>query len=292
MQVEAKKKIMIRPKTRKAGSFALLFFCCLEISNLDRPGYRFVAALPHPAVKEGSKKANTAKLRKLSEWNQKNFRSNPTKRNIDDESSVQVIAPSELQDKNETQLLTDELQTAKDLTIRQDSFSKFKLVLQRLFNRLDGMDRMIFQNTLPLLGIASIAPMLQSNDLFWVNQLGDTIAVSAQSAANTLYQFLFGLISFIPSVTATLVSKNYANNDLEKTESTLTSGLIFGFTTSFIISMMIFANPRRYLGSVLKGEFATNVVIPNIFYDGVSNLHSSLVTIISLLTFIRWKSCS
>ncbi len=231
-----------------------------------------VTALPHPAVKEGSEKVRNANLRELSEWNLKNFRSNPKKSNID-ERSVQVISPSKLQDKNETLLLTDEFQKAQDLTtarkIEQDSFSKIKLVLQRLFNRLDGMDRMIFQNTLPLLGVASIAPILQSNDLFWVNQLGDTLAVSAQSAANTLYQFSFGLISFIPSVTATLVSKNYANNDLEKTESTLTTGLIFGFTTSFVISMMIFANPRRYLGSVLKGELATNVIIPNIFCYGV-----------------------
>lgn len=251
------KKMMIRSRTQKARVFALILLCCLVTQNCDPHGCTFATALPHSAVKEGSERIRPAKLPELSESNRKNFRSTPKKRDIDSES-VQVISPSEKQDENGANVSTDKLQKTKDLAtgrkIGQDSFSKTKLVLQRLFNRLDAMDKMIFRNTLPLLGVTSIAPILQSNDLFWVNQLGDTLAVSAQSAANTLYQFSFGLISFIPSVTATLVSKSFAKNDLEQTESTLTSALLFGFTTSFIISMMIFANPSRYLRSVLKDE--------------------------------------
>ena len=258
-RAEAKNK-MIRSRTLRARVFTLILLCCLGTPNRDRQGCMFVTALPRSAVKEGSKRVHPAKLRELSEWNRKNFRSTPNKEDVDSKS-VQLISPSEKLDENEANLSTDELQKTKDLAtgrkIEQDSFSKTKLVLQRLFNRLDSMDKMIFLNTLPLLGVTSVAPILQSNDLFWVNQLGDTLAVSAQSAANTLFHFLFGLISFIPSVTATLVSKSFAKNDLEQTESTLTSALLFGFTTSFIISMMIFANPSRYLRSVLKGELVT-----------------------------------
>ena len=116
------------------------------------------------------------------------------------------------------------------------------------------MDKMIVGSTLPLAGLTSIVPLVQSWDLFWVNQLGDTLAVSAQSAANMVYQFSFGLFSFLPSVTATLVSKNYANDDWERTQEIVCRALLFAATTSSVISMMIFANPRLFLGAVLKGK--------------------------------------
>jgi len=245
---------MNRSKVRKASSFAFLLFSCLRFANLGRLGCTLATALPHPAVKEASEAVRRAKLRELSEWNLKNFRSASNKKEID-EKSVQVIDPSEIDEKNKTNELSDELQKAKapkPSRKEQDLISVAQLILERIFNRMDAMDKMIFRNTLPLLGVTSIVPILQSNDLFWVNQLGDTLAVSAQSAANTLFQFSFGLISFIPSVTASLIARNFANNDLEKTETTLTTALLFGISTSFIISMMIFANPSRYLGSVLK----------------------------------------
>ena len=252
---------MIRSKVNKASSFAFLLFSYLDLTNLGHLGCTIVTALPHPsAQKEGNEAIPSTKLREISEWNRKSFRSAP-KSEID-EKSFQVVESAKLQDKNEIDRTSYGIQKARDQTARrekkQDLFSFAKFVVQRFFNRLDAMDKMIFQNTLPLVGVTAIVPILQSIDLFWVNQLGDTISVSAQSAANTLYQFSFGLISFIPSVTATLVSKNFANNDIEKTESTLTTALLFGFTTSFIISMIIFANPGRYLGTVLKGKKGTN----------------------------------
>jgi len=127
-----------------------------------------------------------------------------------------------------------------------------KLVNQRFYKNLDAIDKMIIRNTLPLFGLVAIVPILQSVELFWVNQLGDTLAVSAHSVANTLYQFSFGLISFLPSVTATLVSRNFANNDLEKTERTIITALSFGLLASSAIAITIFKKPDRYLGAVLK----------------------------------------
>ena len=148
----------------------------------------------------------------------------------------------------------DKLVHVKDKDRKEHSISfSSKLIQQRLYNRLDAMDQMIIKNTLPLLGLTSIVPLLQCVDLFWVNQLGDTLAVSAQSAANTLYQFSFGLFSFLPSVTATLVSRNFAKNDFERTENTIITSFLFGSLASFLISMTIFKNPSRYLGLVLKG---------------------------------------
>jgi len=130
--------------------------------------------------------------------------------------------------------------------------SPVKLLLQRFWNRLDAMDKMIVGNTLPLVGLTAIVPLCTGADLFWVNQLGDPLAVAAQSASNTVYGFAFGLFSFLPSVTATLVSKNYASNDLEETENIIITAFYFGLMACTVMSVAIFTNPSRYLGAVVK----------------------------------------
>lgn len=129
-----------------------------------------------------------------------------------------------------------------------------RFLQQKCWERLDAMDKMIVRNTLPLVGLTSIVPFVSSIDLFWVNQLGDALAVSAQSAANTVFQFSFGLFSFLPSVTATLVSKYYANNNMEKTGNTIITAFHFGLVSSSLMSVAIFTNPSRFLGAVLKGK--------------------------------------
>ena len=244
---------MNRSKMNSASSarFYALLFSALALAILGHSDDTHVTALPHPAVKAGTEDFRR-KSRAIPEWDLKNL----PKREID-ETSVQLVDPSKLQhEKNETALASDDIQTQENpptkLVAGREILSLTKMFLQRFFDRLDTMDKMLIRNTLPLIGVTAIVPFLQSIDLFWVNQLGDTLAVSAQSASNTLYQFAFGLISFIPSVTATLVSKNFANNDLEHTESTLITALLFGFSASLLISVTIFANPSRYLGTLLK----------------------------------------
>jgi hypothetical protein len=132
--------------------------------------------------------------------------------------------------------------------------SSVKHLQKRLWDRLDTMDKMIVSSTLPLAALTSVIPLMQAADLFWVNQLGDTIAVSAQSAANMVYQFSFGMFSFLPAVTATLVSKNYANNDLDRTQAIVCRALVFALMFSSTISMILFTNTGRCLGAVLKGK--------------------------------------
>jgi hypothetical protein len=253
---------MNRSKVYSASCFAYALFSYLELANLGGSGCIFVTALNHPAVKEGHNDVfHSTKSQAISKWRANNLRSASASAS---ESEIQVIDPSELQGKNETNnnMVSDHTENSADLRAPRprkvlgygfSPLAELVLLQRRFFNRLDAMDKMIVRNTLPLVGLVALVPLLQSADLFWVNQLGDTLAVSAQSAANTLYQFSFGLISFLPSVTATLVSKNFANNDIERTESTINTALLFGLTTSSIIAMTLFANPGRYLGAVLKG---------------------------------------
>jgi hypothetical protein len=142
----------------------------------------------------------------------------------------------------------------KIITTTSIQYSSYRRLWDRyVWNRVDEMDRMIVSSTLPLAALTSIIPLVAGADLFWVNQLRNALAVSAQSAANLVYQFSFGLFSFLPSVTATLVSKHFANDDLEGTQDVICQSLLFALTLSTIAASIMFLYPSKFLGSVLKG---------------------------------------
>ena len=231
--------------------YVIISITCLEVFFLDKSlggsTFLIVSALEYPAAKKGIKGLHQANSEATAEWRVNSSRSLP-------ESRSHELDTQEKCQRNNSLGLADESTSPATRTRREDIVSSLvNLVKQKYYKNLDAMDKMIISNTLPLVGLAAIVPILQSIELFWVNQLGDTLAVSAQSAANTLYQFSFGLISFLPNVTATLVSRNFAKNDLEKTERTIITALSFGLLASSAISITIFKDPSRYLGAVLKG---------------------------------------
>lgn len=138
------------------------------------------------------------------------------------------------------------------------------------WNRFDEMDRQIFITTLPLSAIFAIIPLASTIDLFWVNRLGNTLAVAGQAAANQVYGSAFWLFSFLPSVTATLVSKTHANGDLEGTQDAVCQALFFAVLISAVGAKFMFSFPAKALGSILKGKFLySNVVtfVQHIFFD-------------------------
>jgi hypothetical protein len=130
-----------------------------------------------------------------------------------------------------------------------------KSLWNRLLLRLDEMDKLIITSTLPLAAVFSIIPIVLFADLFWVNQLGDPLAVASQSAANSVYQFAFGLLSFLPTVTATMVSKNYAKGDIEGTQDAIAQALVISFVISLAGTILLLTSPSRFLTFVrVKGK--------------------------------------
>jgi hypothetical protein len=118
----------------------------------------------------------------------------------------------------------------------------------------DELDRRLLKIALPLTATFAIHPLVQALDLFWVNRLGDALAVAGQAAANQVYGSSFWLFSFLPSVTATLVSKKYASGDMEGTQDAVCNALTVGFFISIIGSSLLFFNPEKALSSILKGK--------------------------------------
>jgi Na+-driven multidrug efflux pump len=91
-------------------------------------------------------------------------------------------------------------------------------------------------------------------DLFWVNRMGNPLAVAGQAAANQVFSSAFWFVSFLPSITATLVSKQHASGDKEGTQDAICQALFVGFFIALIGTPLMFFNPDRALSAVLTGK--------------------------------------
>jgi hypothetical protein len=118
----------------------------------------------------------------------------------------------------------------------------------------DDLDKLIFTTALPLSAIFAIMPLTSAMDLFWVSRLGDALAVAGQSAANQVFNSAFWLFAFLPSVTATLVSKRNASGDVEGVQDAVCQALLFSVFIAMTGTTLMFLNPAKALSSILKGK--------------------------------------
>jgi hypothetical protein len=123
--------------------------------------------------------------------------------------------------------------------------------LPKLF---DDVDRLIFATALPLSAVFAIIPITSALDLFWVNRLGDALAVAGQAAANQVFNSAFWLFAFLPTITATLVSKSHASGDIEQTQDAVCQALLFSLLIAIPGGLLMFFKPTQALGSILKGK--------------------------------------
>lgn len=118
----------------------------------------------------------------------------------------------------------------------------------------DELDKQLIKITLPCIANYAINPLVGAVDLFWINRMGNTLAVAGQAAANQIFTSSFWLISFLPSVTATLVAKQFAQKSDEGVQDAVSQALIVGTFVALLGSMLIISQPDRLLGGVLAGK--------------------------------------
>ena len=63
----------------------------------------------------------------------------------------------------------------------------------------DALDRRLIKIALPCIANFAINPLIGAVDLFWVNRMGNPLAVAGQAAANQVFSSAFWLASFLPS---------------------------------------------------------------------------------------------
>lgn len=131
--------------------------------------------------------------------------------------------------------------------------------------QITELDREIFATTLPLSAIFAIIPLASTVSLFWVNRLGSTLSVAGQAAANQVYSSAFWLFSFLPSVTATLVSKAHASGDLQGTQDAVCQAFLFAMLISMLGASFMYFFPDKALSSILKGKSEEPLVSSALF---------------------------
>jgi len=161
------------------------------------------------------------------------------------ESIEANIEPSSLHDKPDG----DNMDSIESTERSPSNISK-----QHRWAQITDLDRQIFATTLPLSAIFAIIPLASAISLFWVNRLGSTLSVAGQAAANQVYSSAFWLFSFLPSVTATLVSKTHANGDLQGTQDAVCQAFLFAMIISMAGASFMFFFPDKALASILKAD--------------------------------------
>ncbi|KAL3937095.1 MAG: hypothetical protein SGBAC_007721 [Bacillariaceae sp.] len=150
----------------------------------------------------------------------------------------------------------------------------------------DQLDRDLIKISLPVIGNFAINPLIGAVDLFWVNRMGNALAVAGQAAANQVFSSAFWFTSFLPSVTATLVSKQHASGDKEGTQDAVCQALFVGFFIAMIGTPLMLFNPDKALSAVLsKGAPALEYARPYLTIRSFAFLPS----MISLVGFSAFR---
>lgn len=118
----------------------------------------------------------------------------------------------------------------------------------------DALDRRLIKIALPIIANFAISPLIGAVDLFWVNLTKNPLAVAGQAAANQVFGSVFWLTSFLPNVTAMLISTASAKKDEGAVQDAVAQALLVGVTLAAISSAVLLLSPNTVLQSVLSKD--------------------------------------
>lgn len=150
---------------------------------------------------------------------------------------------------------------------------------------MDALDRSLIKIALPLIANFAINPLIGAVDLFWVSRMGNALAVAGQAAANQVFNSIFWMTSFLPSITATLISKENAKGNQEGVQDAICQALFVGIVFALLSSVLMFLNPAKVLASVLPvGSPALQYAKPYFFIRSLSFL-PALISLVGFSAF-------
>jgi len=180
---------------------------------------------------------------------------------------------------------TDDANAKENENENKDTKSGDRQLEQGLWPCMDKMDKELIKISLPVIGNYAIGPLIGAVDLFWVNRMGNALAVAGQSAANQVFSSAFWFVSFLPSVTATLVAKQHAEGNKEATQDAVCQALFVGFFIAMIGTPAMFFNSNGALSSVLqKGAPAMAYAKPYLMIRAFAFL-PSLISLVGFSAF-------
>ena len=149
----------------------------------------------------------------------------------------------------------------------------------------DALDKRLIKIALPVIANFAINPLIGAVDLFWVNRMGNALAVAGQAAANQVFNSAFWVTSFLPSVTATLISRENAKDNKEGVQDSVAQALFVGMFMALLANSLLFLNPNKVLGSVLAdGAPAMEFARPYLLIRAFAFL-PSLISLVGFSSF-------
>ncbi len=115
----------------------------------------------------------------------------------------------------------------------------------------DDLDKRLLKISLPVIANFAISPLIGAVDFFWVNRMGNPLAVAGQAAANQVFNSIFWIASFLPSITAILISKENARGNKEGVRDAVCQAIFVGIIFAVFSTTLMVAFPEKVLSSVL-----------------------------------------
>lgn len=115
----------------------------------------------------------------------------------------------------------------------------------------DELDKRIISLTLPAILNQLIVPLVGAVDTFFVGQMGNTLALAGQGAANQIFASTFWIFSFFPNVITPLVAQSYAAKDDEGLRRRVGEAILLGSITGLLGCLLLIGMPQKALNLVL-----------------------------------------
>jgi multidrug resistance protein, MATE family len=150
----------------------------------------------------------------------------------------------------------------------------------------DELDKKLIKLSTPVIINNAINPLIGAVDLFWISRMGIPLAIAGQAAANQIFNSVFWLTSFLPNVSATLISKEHASNNQEAVTDAICQALFIGIGMALIPTIWILSHPHQILSTILPDPTspALKYAIPYLFIRAFAFV-PSLISIVGFSAF-------
>ena len=125
-----------------------------------------------------------------------------TKGSVDQHTAENPSLSNELSIQSDSTPTSNEVRNGEEGNADDEQSSSSSLSSSEITRKWpcgDDMDRTLIQNSIPLIANFAIVPLIGAVDLFWVNRMGDALAVAGQAAANQVFSSAFWITSFLPT---------------------------------------------------------------------------------------------
>jgi putative MATE family efflux protein len=219
---------------------------CFAIGNNDK--YHLHHHLNHQSTTSSSKRRR-----------QDSTTSNANKKLYHSQSLANLNIAKHTNGNDDNKFRGGALQATKTAThAAEDEGGDFRQLEQGLWPCMDKMDRELIKISLPVIANYAIGPLIGAVDLFWVNRMGNALAVAGQAAAK---------------------------GDKEATQDAICQALFVGFFIAMIGTPFMFFKSTGALSSVLqKGAPAMEYAKPYLMIRALAFL-PSLISLVGFSAF-------